>query len=124
MCECTTKNAQRYMKWRADHTRGPDAEITPLGLTLSDAWTAEQVDAALDAAPALEQKLSPMTAEVEHLRHCLELQQASYEREREIDQAEIERMRDVVAHAVAELEPLDDETAQAQARALRELLGA
>ena len=110
MCECTTKNAHRYLKWRADHTRGPDAEITPLGLALSDAWTAEQVDAALDAAPALEQKSSPLTAEVEHLRHCLERQQASYERERDIDQAEIERLRALCVAAHDRLLRGDDDS--------------
>jgi hypothetical protein len=37
--------------------------------------------------------------------------------------AELERWADVVAHAVSELEELDDETAQSQANALRALLG-
>jgi hypothetical protein len=37
--------------------------------------------------------------------------------------AERERWRDVVLHAVRELEVLDDETAQVQANALRELCG-
>ena len=36
--------------------------------------------------------------------------------------AERERWTDVVAHAVSELEALDDETAQGQAEALRRLL--
>lgn len=35
----------------------------------------------------------PLAVENEHLRHTLKLQQASYERERSIDQAEIERLR-------------------------------
>lgn len=35
----------------------------------------------------------PRDVEIEHLRHTLALQQASYERERELDQAEIERLR-------------------------------
>jgi hypothetical protein len=46
-----TVEAERYRKWRADYIRSGDEDITPLGLALSDAWTAEEVDSALDGAP-------------------------------------------------------------------------
>jgi hypothetical protein len=65
----------------------------------------------------------PRDVEIEQLRQTLKLQQASYEREREIDETELDRWRDTVAHVVTELEALDDETAQAQCATLRQLLG-
>ena len=39
----------------------------------------------------------PRDVEIEQLRDTLKLQQASYEREREIDEAEIERLRSELA---------------------------
>lgn len=52
--------------------------------------------------------------EIDHLRHTLQLQQASYEREREIDEAEIERLKSICQSAHDGLLRGDDD---------RELLG-
>lgn len=49
------KDAQRYRKWRAAYT-SPDGRphaVDPMLAALADAWTPEQVDAAIDAAPAV-----------------------------------------------------------------------
>ena len=49
------KDAQRYRKWRAAYAN-PDNRphaIDPMLAALADAWTPEQVDAAIDAAPAV-----------------------------------------------------------------------
>lgn len=56
--EAQRKDAERYRKWRADYTaavasRGDGSCVTEMLLALADAWTPEDVDAAIDAAPAV-----------------------------------------------------------------------
>ena len=51
------KDAERYRKWRADYTAAasePRLEkcLTEMLLALADAWTPDEVDAAIDAALA------------------------------------------------------------------------
>jgi hypothetical protein len=52
------KDAERYRKWRADYTaavanHGDGSCVTEMLLALADAWTPEDVDASIDAAPAV-----------------------------------------------------------------------
>ena len=52
------KDAERYRKWRTDYTaavanHGDGSCVTEMLLALADAWTPEDVDAAIDAAPAV-----------------------------------------------------------------------
>lgn len=56
--EALRKDAERYRKWRADYTanastHGDDSCLTEMLLALADAWTPADVDAAIDAAPAV-----------------------------------------------------------------------
>jgi hypothetical protein len=51
----------------------------------------------------------PRDVEIEQLRHTLALQQASYEREREIDEAEIERLSGICVAAHDRLLRGDDD---------------
>ena len=44
------KDAERYRKWRAHYTGG---EATEMLIAIADAWEPAQVDAAIDAAPAV-----------------------------------------------------------------------
>lgn len=43
-------DAERYRKWRADYTGEGGTDML---IALADAWAPEQVDAAIDAAPAV-----------------------------------------------------------------------
>lgn len=47
------KDAERYRKWRADYTNHANTPVSEMLLALADAWTADEVDAAIDAAPAV-----------------------------------------------------------------------
>lgn len=51
----------------------------------------------------------PRDVEIEHLRHTLHLQQASYERERAIDEAEIYRLKIICQSAHDRLLRGDDD---------------
>ena len=57
-CDCSValrKDAERYRKWRAAYTN-PDGRphaVDPMLAAIADAWTPEQLDAAIDAAPAV-----------------------------------------------------------------------
>ena len=75
-------------------------------------------DTARDIICRLQKKLGECSGALELVGHPIEWQAR-------IDAAvaaERERWTDVVAHAVSELEALDDETAQCQAESLRWLL--
>ena len=47
------KEAERYRKWRADYANSEGGEASPLAFALADAWTADAIDAVIDAAPAV-----------------------------------------------------------------------
>jgi hypothetical protein len=49
------KDAERYRKWRAAYTHpdGTPHALDPMLAAIADAWTPEQLDAAIDAAPAV-----------------------------------------------------------------------
>ena len=47
------KDAERYRRWRADYTDHANPLFSEMLLALADAWTADDVDAAIDAALAV-----------------------------------------------------------------------
>jgi len=52
--DAAMKDAERYRKWRAAYTN-PDGRphaLDPMLAAIADAWSPEQLDAAIDAAPA------------------------------------------------------------------------